>query len=939
MAMNMNAALNIKANVEGVNNIVSLNRGLAAVEGTAKGVTGAMRGLAGASAGLSGALGALAPLASVAGLVGLAKNALEAGDALNDMSQRTGVSVEALARFKKAAAVSGTDLDTVAKGLNKLSKNMLDAATGNDKAAASFAAMGIKIKDASGQIKSSDRVMLELADRFSKMKDSSTKTGLAMDLFGKKFGPDLIPMLNMGGDAIDKLSVKMTTAFAQRADEYSDKLAMLSGKVGALGADLLIALLPALEKITDAVSGAVDAFNKLPGPVKATAVAGAILAISWGPITGLIRGAGAAFAIAANGLEILRYQAALAGGVMPLLSGGIEAVSEAIYAIPGWGWALAGVAAIAALSAALYKNNSDFKNWVDNVANIVSNDFQSAMKSIAESAQSAFKTAADAGDWFSDQMKNVAASIPQGFADGFAQMVQYGQQAFQKLGTILFGWWNSIPAPIRGMISGTGKALGNALQMVPGVYPTVVAFEALGKGPVNKGKGKNDGKNPNLSPDVFTPNLSALDTGAKDAADKAARLAAEREKLRLDLIASQEQFTYLERQKEINDLLLQENDLRARGLITATSATHLKVLDKQEKLEELKIETELQKKLADARKEMDPQSRALKEQIAYTDSIVKKAEARLKLQQDQKLETQATTQALKQQAQEQAKAIGDIRNRTKYAIIGATQGSEQEQRQREIDDYKRRIQEANGRGNADEAKRLQEQLDALMQQFKEMDALANNAGFGFAKGIRGYLDGIGSLADSIANVTKNVFQGLEDKLVEFVTTGKASFKDFANEIIKQLIRIAIQQAIMKPLLQGIGSLFGGFGGGGGGLLGYGGGSAFKLSANGNVFAANGIVPYAMGGIVDRPTIFPFAKGVGLMGEAGPEAIIPLRRGADGRLGVAGGGGSTNVTVNVDAKGSSVQGDSGKGNQLARVVAAAVQAEMIKQKRPGGLLAA
>lgn len=61
MAMNMNAALNIRANVEGTNNIVALNRGLAAVEGTAKGVTNAMRGLAGASAGLSGALGAWLP--------------------------------------------------------------------------------------------------------------------------------------------------------------------------------------------------------------------------------------------------------------------------------------------------------------------------------------------------------------------------------------------------------------------------------------------------------------------------------------------------------------------------------------------------------------------------------------------------------------------------------------------------------------------------------------------------------------------------------------------------------------------------------------------------------------------------------------------------------------------------------------------------------------
>jgi lambda family phage tail tape measure protein len=84
-------------------------------------------------------------------------------------------------------------------------------------------------------------------------------------------------------------------------------------------------------------------------------------------------------------------------------------------------------------------------------------------------------------------------------------------------------------------------------------------------------------------------------------------------------------------------------------------------------------------------------------------------------------------------------------------------------------------------------------------------------------------------------------------------------------------------------------------------------------------------------------MFPFAKGIGLMGEAGPEAIMPLKRGADGKLGVAGGGG-TSVTVNVDASSSSVQGDKGQSAALGRAIAASVQAELVKQKRPGGLLA-
>jgi lambda family phage tail tape measure protein len=111
------------------------------------------------------------------------------------------------------------------------------------------------------------------------------------------------------------------------------------------------------------------------------------------------------------------------------------------------------------------------------------------------------------------------------------------------------------------------------------------------------------------------------------------------------------------------------------------------------------------------------------------------------------------------------------------------------------------------------------------------------------------------------------------------------------------------------------------------------------NANGNVIAKNKIVPYAMGGIVNKPTLFPMANGAGLMGEAGPEAIMPLRRGANGKLGVeASGAGMGGITVNVDASGSSVEGDASQANQLGKAIGVAVQQELIKQKRPGGLLA-
>ena len=89
-------------------------------------------------------------------------------------------------------------------------------------------------------------------------------------------------------------------------------------------------------------------------------------------------------------------------------------------------------------------------------------------------------------------------------------------------------------------------------------------------------------------------------------------------------------------------------------------------------------------------------------------------------------------------------------------------------------------------------------------------------------------------------------------------------------------------------------------------------------------------------------MFAYANGgvgrFGLMGEAGPEAIMPLSRGSNGKLGVQASGGVGNVVVNVDASGSKAQGDGPKAKQLGSLIGSAVQAELVKQKRPGGLLA-
>ncbi len=87
-------------------------------------------------------------------------------------------------------------------------------------------------------------------------------------------------------------------------------------------------------------------------------------------------------------------------------------------------------------------------------------------------------------------------------------------------------------------------------------------------------------------------------------------------------------------------------------------------------------------------------------------------------------------------------------------------------------------------------------------------------------------------------------------------------------------------------------------------------------AKGGAFSQGQVMPFARGGVVSTPTNFAMRSGIGLMGEAGPEAIMPLARGADGRLGVAASGGGRPITVVMNISTPDVQGFQRSQSQIA-----------------------
>jgi phage-related minor tail protein len=134
------------------------------------------------------------------------------------------------------------------------------------------------------------------------------------------------------------------------------------------------------------------------------------------------------------------------------------------------------------------------------------------------------------------------------------------------------------------------------------------------------------------------------------------------------------------------------------------------------------------------------------------------------------------------------------------------------------------------------------------------------------------LERIGHLADGVARAVGNAFRGA-------LLDGK-SLRSLLGDIARSFADIALKAAI-RPL----GNLVGGL--------------------VENLFTATNptlgkVTPFAKGGVIAAPSYFPLGKGLGLMGEAGAEAVLPLSRGSDGRLGVAGGGGAVQVTFNVTA---------------------------------------
>lgn len=237
-------------------------------------------------------------------------------------------------------------------------------------------------------------------------------------------------------------------------------------------------------------------------------------------------------------------------------------------------------------------------------------------------------------------------------------------------------------------------------------------------------------------------------------------------------------------------------------------------------------------------------------------------------------------------------------------------------------------------------KYLEERLSDQQNYYAKADALRNNWNAGLQEGLTNWADSATDYASQAADAVVSTMDGLVSNISDALAGNVVDWRNWGSSVLREVSKILMNAAIVN----GLKSLSGA-----GGWLGTVGGwiSGAVANAKGGVYTSANLSAYS-NTIVDTPTYFAFAKGAGLMGEAGPEAIMPLTRAADGSLGVRaignvnGGGGfvySPVYHINIQNQGSNGEIDTRSARGLVDLIDSRVVSIMQSSRRDGGLYSA
>jgi TP901 family phage tail tape measure protein len=437
---------------------------------------------------------------------------LNSADELAKMSQRIGISVEELSRLRHAADLSGVSFEGMTSAVRLLSRNMDEAFTsGTGQAADAFARLGVELADADGKLRSNSDVMAEVADRFADMEDGAEKTALAMQIFGRS-GTDLIPMLNQGADALqrmkdeaDELGLVITPEMAANAEMFNDNLTRLQGVMTGLLTMVAADLAPVLAEFTTWLVDMAKGFSDMDPWMQSAVTRFGVFAAVLAPL-------GAVLAVVVAGIAAIGLPVALAAaGIIALTAAvvafwpEIQRAGEAVAAFVSDAWARfeaawdgivgqvdgakAAVLAFAsemldaflALPGQMIQIGIDImQGLIDGIKSMGGQVIDSMMAPVRDGVNSV-------KSWLGIQspsrlMHEVGTNIMQGLGDGMDSMRGSIQGSTDSIVQGIAGAFQSLGSSIAGAIQGTREWKDVALDAVRSVGRAILSNMNFGGG-------------------------------------------------------------------------------------------------------------------------------------------------------------------------------------------------------------------------------------------------------------------------------------------------------------------------------------------------------------------------------------------------------------------------------------------------------------------------
>jgi hypothetical protein len=236
--MNYQAAVNITAQYSGKQAIQSASKDLKGLAGD----VGFLKNLELAKLAVEGSKKFLE----------FAESIINFGNEMRRLSEKTGIGVQTLSDLKTSAELAGLDIQGLDSALKKFSLTSAQAEAGNKKALGGFQALGISLKGANGDFKTTDQLLLEVADKFKNAEDGPKKVAAAVALMGKN-GADAIPLLDGGSESIHKMGVVISREFLDASKEFHEHLVEMKVGTENLGVSILEKLLPPLNSYIEKI--------------------------------------------------------------------------------------------------------------------------------------------------------------------------------------------------------------------------------------------------------------------------------------------------------------------------------------------------------------------------------------------------------------------------------------------------------------------------------------------------------------------------------------------------------------------------------------------------------------------------------------------------------------------------------------------------------------